>query len=156
MTYELRVSSIDLWLAFRGTSINDDLCFRPFLLTMSDDFYPITSNIMRLFWTPLSTLKLDFINGHSPSLYVVIKIYIRSIIFWSVWLDDLKNRVKLAHFQSDQYDIKVFVGHHSWSKFILTMSVLLVIYFQSGYWSFSPFLQHCHKVCPIFASHSEM
>ena len=40
--------------------------FRPFLTylpTMSDDFYPITSDIWGLFWTPLPTLKLDVING---------------------------------------------------------------------------------------------
>ena len=33
--------------------------------TISDDFYPTTSNILELFWTPLPTLKSEVIYGRS-------------------------------------------------------------------------------------------
>ena len=39
------------------------------LLTMSDNIYPITSDVWGLFWTPLPTLKLDVIYGRSLSSY---------------------------------------------------------------------------------------
>ena len=37
--------------------------------TMSNNFYPITSNIWGLFWTPPPTLKLDVIYGRSHGQY---------------------------------------------------------------------------------------
>ena len=49
----------------KGTFINDVQHFLAIfdLPTLSDDFYPTTSNIWGLFWTPLPTLKQDVIYG---------------------------------------------------------------------------------------------
>ena len=55
-----------------GMSINDVRRFSAIfdLPTMSDDFYPITSHIWELFWTPLPTLKSDVIYGCSHRNFI--------------------------------------------------------------------------------------
>ena len=41
--------------------------FLTYILTISDGFYPITSDVWGLFWTPIPTLKSDIIYGRSLS-----------------------------------------------------------------------------------------
>ena len=64
----------EIALLFEGTSTNDVRRFSAIfdLPTMSDNFYPITSDICGLFWTPLPTLKLDVIYGCSLSMFIVL------------------------------------------------------------------------------------
>ena len=65
-----RTATIFLHFSIDATLVTEKCLFcrylpPPSLCTLSDDFYPITSDLFGAFWTPQATLKSNVVYGRS-------------------------------------------------------------------------------------------